>query len=571
MESYRLLVVRSLQRFGQVPFWDPHACGGFPFWASPEAATIVVSPLLALYLLLPLAGAIRIEVAMMLALGLWGTWRLAARFVREPLVRAAVCIVGFMSSRWALQVAAGHTWHLAYAWLPWTLLAFLEVDEARGAARVAWCFATAALLAANVYHGGIYPFPHTALILGLYATYETLRMRSWRPLATATLCITGGIALAAPKLLPMADTMLRFPRQVPSREYLWPHEYLRMLVAGRSGSGFEPVPGLDWGFHEYGIYVGWAGLLALVAGNLRRPQQVQLAGLRFAGLALVWLSLGLFGPWPLLHLVPPFRSQHVPTRFEYPGILLLAVVAGGWADGHLQRWRARTTRGPRLDLAALAAAVLIIAPVAQEFRSDLAAGFQVRLPPVAVRATYDQTDAVPADLSYPESNGTSGLLVHAAAVGAIQCNSFHGFNHDRRSREGNRRPPELGARGRGDPLYRGEVYIEGEQGRAAIESFSPNEIVVRTEGAAAGQWLALNQNWDPSWTANGVPTVSHDHVNTYRLTQADERVVFAYRPRTLSLGMGAAAAGLGTFAMAALLSARLASRKVHAKKSTIAA
>src|SRR6185312_240518 len=50
MESHRYLVVKSIRRFGQFPFWNPYACGGSPSWAGIESGTNVVSPWFPFYL-----------------------------------------------------------------------------------------------------------------------------------------------------------------------------------------------------------------------------------------------------------------------------------------------------------------------------------------------------------------------------------------------------------------------------------------------------------------------------------------------------------------------------------------
>jgi hypothetical protein len=279
-ESERLLVVESIRRYGQFPFWNPYGCGGFAAWAAPESTSVVISPVLVVYLLLPLAPALRVEIVATLVFGLTGTWLLAKRFVRDPLIRMPVCIIGFLSSRWALQAAAGHVWHLHYAWLPWALWAFLRArDEPRGNPPL-WLALTAAILAMMIYSGATYPFPHTLLALALCAVYLAVRARSWRPVGDAVVAGAGGVALAAPKLFPLVDTLARFPRGVQSNEYQWPLDYLRALVEPHSGSVTMHVSGADWGFHEYGLYVGWLGLAALVAGVVWAPRERQHGELR---------------------------------------------------------------------------------------------------------------------------------------------------------------------------------------------------------------------------------------------------------------------------------------------------
>jgi hypothetical protein len=83
-------------------------------------------------------------------------------------------------------------------------------------------------------------------------------------------------------------------------------------------------------------------------------------------------------------------------------------------------------------------------------------------------------------------------------------------------------------------------------------SFTPDEVDVRVEGAQAGDHLVLNQNWDPGWTANGVPSVAlKDAVSTV-LPAGASSVAFRYRPPLFGLGLGTCAltlAGIGILAM----------------------
>src|SRR5580704_8126533 len=80
MNTQRAVVVRTIERYHQFPFWDPYTCGGHPAWGSLESDPIVVSPWLPVYLLAPLPIAIRIEIIVSAIVGALGAWRLATRF-----------------------------------------------------------------------------------------------------------------------------------------------------------------------------------------------------------------------------------------------------------------------------------------------------------------------------------------------------------------------------------------------------------------------------------------------------------------------------------------------------------
>ncbi len=551
MESYRLLVVDSIVRFRQFPFWDPFTCGGHPAWAAPESATTVVSPALPAYLLLPLTVALRAEIVIFLLIALAGTWLLAARFCKDPLVVGAVCVVTVLNSRWALQAGAGHAWHLTFAWLPWAMWSFLRANDAIDArARLRWIAATAVFLALLVYTGGIYPFPHTALALGISGVLLAYRAKSWRPIANGLLALVLGVAFAAPKLVPLVDTMSKFPRTVMSREYLDPISFVRTFTSTTSDRTSWPFWHTDWAWHEYGIYIGAFALAAIAIGAWKNPKDATLRAVRITGFVFLVLSLGMIGPWFVLHLIPPFTSQHVPSRFEYTGLLFVTIAAAAVGEAKLAELRARTARPRLVDALVVALVCMIAIPIAHESRPALAKGFGVVLPKVERRDRYEQLYEVPPELAYGDANGPASVTIHQASIGVIRCSTFHAFNHTTWAHLGYR-PPGLGATGIGEDGYRGEVYVESGTGSVELVRWSPNEMVVRIAGARVGDRVVLNQNWDESWRANGVPTISLRSVNAYELTAQDETIAFRYRPRTLGVALALPVLAIGALVIAA--------------------
>ncbi len=164
--SHRHLAVVSLAKYHEWPAWNPDACGGFPAWGYVESGTTVVSPLLPVYLFADIRTAIRIEVLFMALLGGVGTYLAAGRFTRSAGARAVAVALFAVNGRFALQAAAGHTWHLAYAFTPFALFFLDRAMEARTRSRDV--LGLAGSLAMLVYAGGIYPLPHTALLVVVY-------------------------------------------------------------------------------------------------------------------------------------------------------------------------------------------------------------------------------------------------------------------------------------------------------------------------------------------------------------------------------------------------------------------
>lgn len=365
--SHRYLAVLSLKRYHELPAWNPYACGGFPAWGYIESGTIVVSPWLPAYLTLSMPVALRVEVIGMGLIGVFGAYVAASRFTNSLSARVLVSVLWAVNGRFALQAAAGHTWHLAYAFLP-LALAFYE-DARKPDARARSFVLTAGVFAMLVYAGGIYPLPHTVLLLGLYAVGVAWAEKSLRPLTT--LAGTGllGVVLSAPKLLPMIDVFLKYPRLIDSKETLNLGTFLAILTAPEQFIGSRPAKVSAYGWHEWGMYIGFAGLLLVLVGLFLRaksPKKVLLP----VGLVFLILGFGAFhedAPWAWVHAhVPMFQSQHVPSRFLYVSLFVLALVAAmGW-DRIVDRL---SRKHPWLDAALLAALGLLaldISKVAQQ-------------------------------------------------------------------------------------------------------------------------------------------------------------------------------------------------------------
>lgn len=93
-------------------------------------------------------------------------------------------------------------------------------------------------------------------------------------------------------------------------------------------------------------------------------------------------------------------------------------------------------------------------------------------------------------------------------------------------------------------------------GRAALESYSPDEVVVRAS-APSGGWLVLADAWHPGWSAtvDGAPArVLRGDValRAVRLEAGEHAVVFRFRPPALVAGLALALAGLVALVAVAL-------------------
>jgi len=558
MNTQREVVVQTILRFGQFPFWDPFTCGGHPAWASLESDPIVVSPWLPVYLLAPLPIAIRIEIIVSAVVGALGAWRLASRFTGSHALRSLFTVVTVVNSRWAMQIAAGHTWHLLYGLLPWILYLFDRAIDPSTSRRdgVRDVIVAGGCLALMVYGDAIYPVPHTAFALFVYAALVAKYTRRMRPLYALAGVAATGVGLSAPKLLPLFEELLRFPRIIKSDEAIFP-QYVPAIFTWRVGdynASADFVSGAMW--HEWGYYVGWPALIALVAA-IAASRGTRERALKWAGL-IMFSFVALAGPhpitpWRLLHLLPIFKSQHVPARWLYTSAMVLACCAVSGAD----RWlRGAGPRRPGIEALLGLLAVALAVDMGTVAREPIAQSFVHPSPaaPAVVGPFHIVHRLAPRPDYAPGLWDVSTLPAVVDNVGTLECDTDIGLSSWQHDLEG--RMAGVGAYADNDPDYRGEAYVVERAASATIASFTPSEVVVRVGGARPGDHLVLNQNWDPGWTADGVPAIAlHDAV-TAVLSSASQSVVFRYRPRTLWAGLLVCALTLGAIAAAVLWSRR---------------
>jgi len=544
--SHRYLAVESIARYGELPAWNPYACGGFPAWGYVESGTIVVSPWLPVYLFGDIRTALRVEVLGMALIGAWGTYLAAARFTESRGARALVVALFAVNGRWALQIASGHTWHLAYALMPWALWAFERARATEG--RLRDRIGLGAVFAMLVYAGGIYPLPHTVLLLGLWAAAAAWVDRSWRPLVTLTVSGALGVAFAAPKLLPMLATFSRAPRLIESTETLSLGALWTLLTSREQAFYDRPAEVEPYGWHEWGMYVSVPGALLLASSAVVMGRREN--ALKLIGVGLIVLGLGAFhpsAPWSLLHAYAPvFKSQHVPSRFLYPAVLVLGIVVAVGVGRLIDRAARRFMWADAAVALAAFALALDIASVAKKPMKD---AMWMVAPAGIVRAeTFTFVKNPPYHYVRRDWAGPMYLAM-LANTGVLDCYGAPPFE-------------ERGAMSRRDRRYRGEATLLGGAGEAKVVRWTPSSAVIALADLKEEARLVYNMNFDPGWRAevDGAPAAvsAASHRVSVAVPAGARQVSLRYVPPNFYLGLAIAAltaAGLGAHA---LLQRRLA-------------
>lgn len=516
--AYRYITVLSLEH-GEAPYWHPYLCGGVQAWGYSEGATNFASPYLPLYLWSDIRTAIRLEVLGQGLLGLAGAYAFASSFTTSRALRAFVAALFVLNGRWALQAAVGHTWHLQYALLPW---AFFFFERALSGTSSRFAAAAGAMMALQCYWGGVYPLPHTALFLSLYAAARAAFDRRPWPLVALGVAAATSIGLSAPKLFAALDQLQVLPRLIESKEVIGLSDLYAMLTLPDQRYGVHPirVPAYNW--HEWGIYVGPVGVFALTLGVVFGRGAAGNA-FRILGIASLVLGLGAFhplSPWALLHELPLFASQHVPSRFHYPMLLFLGAA---FVIGTREALEARLRARPWLDAALLLPVALFGWDLARYSQTPFEQAFWMRAPETMERREpFEHRSRSP--VAYVARDWAEpALLPMFVNSGVIRC-----YGVDPAFK------PSALAKGARE--YRGPVFVDGG-GEAELVAWTPNSAVVELQDVTPGELVVYNMNYDVSWRANGEPALSADGRVAARAPREGSRVEFRYEPRTLAGSM----------------------------------
>jgi hypothetical protein len=219
--------------------------------------------------------------------------------------------------------------------------------------------------------------------------------------------------------------------------------------------------------------------------------------------------------------MPLFTSLHVPSRFHFPMVMLLALCFAAWAAPTVDRW---LRRWPAIDLVLLVPVVLLGVDIVTVAQRPMAQAFWMQAPPeIVARPLFEHTTRPSVTYVRPDW-APPVLLPMLANAGVIECYGV---------------PQSLvaGARGVDSPDYRGRAWIARGTGRAEVVEWSPNRARVKLDGATAGSLVVYNMNWDPSWSANGRPALEYEHAVAAVIEGDATSVEFRYRPRTLGVSL----------------------------------
>ncbi len=358
----------AIERWHEVPLFDPHHCGGVPLWGNPQAQ--VFSPTYLMFVL-PFGTTIghKLYVVFHAAIGIAGAYLYARRELRLLEIASAFAAIVFTTTGFfAWHGAGGHATFLAFYYGP-----FLMLSWRRSARDYRYAAAVALIMSLVVFEGGHYPFPYFLVWMTFDLALRLTVRGHGRGRAIASALLAGVLTglVACMRVVPILITILAHPHPVPDTDSMTLAEILQILTQ-RDQTQMH-FAGHQWVWPEYGGYVGYGalalaalGLLVATADTLRlRPSRprVELAVLVLGAILFTTMTQGNAGehyPWPMLQELPFYRSIHVPSRWRVMVIWHVAMFGALAVDALERTTRELDLRRPFQRFAAALPIVLLL-------------------------------------------------------------------------------------------------------------------------------------------------------------------------------------------------------------------
>jgi hypothetical protein len=365
-QNYPLhVLVGSMLRHGQLPFWNQYIFSGTPLMADFNAGAFY--PLMGLFVILPDRAAwIATEAILFsaIAVGMYV-------FLRALKLSTAACILAAATFAFAGPVLSQLN-HVdmteGFVGIPWMLLAVLHIVRD---GRWRWTILLGVAYATVILAGAPEAMLDEALLIIAFAVMSAglNRERWWRVLSR---CATGAalaLSLAAIQWLPGLEAIRNSQRGsgviAGAGSYPRPFSILGLVpyIDGGYGHLGEAQFFSQYNLPEVGIYLGILPVVALITLlNPRWPSRIPPRD------RLTWYVVGLFGLLlalgsytPLEHLfngLPLYGHQRLQSRNMITVATAVCVLFAGWIDRtEAPRLREPMTRYDRVIALVPAAAV----------------------------------------------------------------------------------------------------------------------------------------------------------------------------------------------------------------------
>jgi hypothetical protein len=339
-QNYPLhVLVGSMWRHGQLPFWNTYIFSGTPLMADFNAGAFY--PLMGLFVVLPDRAAwIATEAILFsaIAVGMYV-------FLRALKLSTMACVVAAATFAFAGPVL-NQVNHVdmteGYVAIPWMLLAVLHIVRD---GRWRWSILLGVAFASVIVAGAPEAMLDEALLVLAFAAFSAglSGQRWWRVVSRGAAGAALALSLAAIQWLPGLEAIRNSQRGggvlAAAGSYPTPFSILALVpyLDGGYGNLGETQFFSHYNLPEVGIYLGVLPIIALVTlWHPRWPSRL-VARDRYTwyGVALVGYLLALGSSTPLEHLfnqLPLYGHQRLQSRNMITVAVALCVLLAAWID-----------------------------------------------------------------------------------------------------------------------------------------------------------------------------------------------------------------------------------------------
>ncbi|HYB99824.1 MAG TPA: hypothetical protein VEC57_11905 [Candidatus Limnocylindrales bacterium] len=512
-------VVRSaVLHYRTLPLHDPWVCGGVDLAANPQSR--LLSPLMLLDLALTPHNA-NLLTLWLFAAGGWASMTLLLRHLGRSRPLSLLGGWLFIASTWfSLHWSEGHIRFAAIALLPLVCLTLLRLSERR------MQLALATLLSFFMLEGAIYAFVYSlylalALTLAGMVPWRQALAAAWRAPLFSLALLVAAAALIASKAYPIEAMHDTSARKVESVALFW--ELPRILFWPRQ-SRHHGI-GLEYRFHEYGMYLGVVAAACVAWGLRQRELRRSMLGWLLVAVLFFWAAtnwLTPLSPWSLLQNLPLLRNAHVPSRLFVLFHIAWIVVLTASLE------RLRPARAAFLAVAVfLAAETLTVSTLtwlaayswgSPTIRADATA------PLITVEDWHHTIEMAEKPAHYGKGLGSRYCYEPVQSQRAIRFKE--------------------------QPVYVGELELRSGRGKATLETVTPGRVTLHYEGASPAI-AEVNLNALGGWVVeSGAATVLQGRKRLAVQFRRSGPVTVRYRPFYLPAMV--ASWSLGTLLLLAL-------------------
>ncbi|MDD4909208.1 MAG: hypothetical protein PHR44_00800 [Candidatus Omnitrophica bacterium] len=513
---------KAIVEYRQFPLWNPYDSGGTPLLGNPQARFL--SPTFLLETMFGTIVGLKLEVFLHFLIGLSGMYLFARHCSVSTQAALFASLVFMFNGLFAAHIAAGHSWILPYAYIPYVVLFYDKSIEAEGAKRFRNLLYAALFVLLMLFGGGIYPLPLLIIFMSFYALASAIVGRKARYVINLFAVFILAFALGAVKALPTIEALARVPRYTPG-EFVDLNLYgLIYKFFGRAhhfswpGKVFE---GQNIFWHEHVSYIGILPFVFFLLGmrgawKSRQP-------LVISSFFLFLIALGgrpEFSPWHIMHNLPFFNCLRVESRATMLFLFGLALICAQGVD-YFKRYIRRWGRFASLilPLALLAVYCDLYAVNAQFFK-----GVFSKRPPVVVFSAKGPARWSPDYEPLGKRKPSLEALMNNRGT-FITANYIH---------------PPVRALAYTDLSYRGEIYLLNSHGTVEIRRWSPNTLKLYLQGISGTDIVVINQNFYPGWRVSGIDSSVRPHNGLISFSvgrqDAGKEVVLTFLPFSFIAG-----------------------------------